>query len=326
MKPAPKILVAISIDTEADHQARGWIKSSQLTFHSVTQGIPKVLSPLFGAYEARPTYLLTTEVMDDAASAAILRAEKDCELGTHLHGDYIEPQKRILEIAGSVSEDFNCYYSAEIEAAKIKNITEQFKNVFGFSPLSYRAGRYAASGRSAKILSDLGYRVDTSVTPGILWTQTAEPNQILDFRAAPLMPYHPSVSDLSQKGDLLLWEIPVTVIPRPWWRNQTARIYQSLRGRDYKTVPLWLRPSSTSEFWLKWIINRVLTDYAQEKTIVFNIMFHSMEIMQGASPYSKTKESTEGVIKRLDFILKIFSDLQAKFVTLAQCVDIISGR
>jgi hypothetical protein len=197
------IAVVVSIDTEADHLGHLWQKTAPLRFQSITRGIPERLSPLFQAYGARPTYLVTTEVLDDAASVEQLTRLADCELGAHLHGDHVAPQA--TPAAGAKSWDFTCFYSAELERAKLETLTRQFVDRIGRRPVSYRAGRYAASGKTAKALVDLGYRVETSVTPGIEWIHEHHPSQHLDFRPAPRSPYRPAENDLASPGSLPIW-------------------------------------------------------------------------------------------------------------------------
>src|SRR3954469_3629410 len=150
------IPVVITIDTEADHRGDSWIKSSPLTFASIVEGVRKRLAPLFASAGARPTYLLTTEVLDDPASVEVLRGLSGSELGTHLHGDHVAPQARAPDPAGQTSWDFTCFYPEPIEREKIATITRQFADRFGYAPRTYRAGRYAASGRTARLLAESG--------------------------------------------------------------------------------------------------------------------------------------------------------------------------
>ena len=86
-----QVLFTITIDTECDHDPL-WTRSKPLRFDSITVGLPERLQPVFQAAGAVPTYLLTVEVMEDAASVQALRAlAGDHELGTHLHSAFIEP-------------------------------------------------------------------------------------------------------------------------------------------------------------------------------------------------------------------------------------------
>jgi hypothetical protein len=312
------IAATITIDTEADHRGDAWVKTAPLRFASVTDGVPHVLAPLFAKHRARPTYLVTTEVMNDEASVEALARAKDCELGTHLHGDHVAPAARAPDPAGQTSWDFTCCYPAELERGKLETITDQYRDRFGRKPLSYRAGRYGASGRTARYLAELGYRAETSVTPGIEWINENDASHRLDFRHAPRIPYRPSAHDLAREGSLPIWEIPVTILEHPALWNRGFHIAQRALGRPVQSYPLWLRPSTTSRAWLWWMVREVMRRPGPK---VFNIMFHSMEVVAGASPYNPNGAATARILRRLDYLLGLLASHGATFFTLAELAE-----
>ena len=137
-----------------------------MRFDNITQGINTFLTPLFERYGVRPTYLLSPEVMEHAPSVAALRAIPHAQLGTHLHAEYCDPQRVYANPAGTESLIFPSSLSDELLAGKLRTITEQFTTAFGHAPRVYRAARYGADPRTWDVLAQLGYTVDTSVTPG----------------------------------------------------------------------------------------------------------------------------------------------------------------
>lgn len=312
------IAATITIDTEADHRGDSWYKSAPLTYRSVTEGVPHVMAPLFKKHGARPTYLLTHEVMDDEESVEVLARQKDCELGTHLHGDHVAPAARLPDPTGANSTDFTCWYPAEIERGKLVTITDQFRNRFGRRPVSYRAGRYAASGRTARILSDLGYRAETSVTPHIKWVNEIDASHTMDFRAAPITPYHPSESDLACEGILPIWELPVTILQRPAIWNAAVSAAQMALGKKPQSYPVWLRPSTTPRAWMWWMVHTIMK---RPGIKLFNIMFHSMEMVADASPYNPNGAATARIVSRLDFLLGLLKDAGATFYTMGELAE-----
>jgi hypothetical protein len=317
----PRILVVVSIDTEADHCGTGWVKAAPLRFASVVEGIPDRLAPLFGARGARATYLLTTEVMNDPESVDVLRQVKHAELGTHVHGEYVPPDARVPDPSGSQSLDFTCCYPEELERAKLQYITAQFRDRFGKAPVSYRAGRYAASGHTARTLSELGYLAESSVTPGIRWVHEVDASCVLDFVHAPRVPCRPSIDDLARVGDLPIWEIPITILARPQLWNLGVNLYQRLRSLPVQQYTVWLRPSSTSWPWLRWIVHDTLRSTHPPDVAVFNVMFHSMEVIEDASPYSTTRGAARRVLGRLNRLLGLFERLEARFLTLCELTE-----
>ena len=207
--PAPatgrEVRLAVTIDTECD-KGSDWKTRFPLGFRSVTEGIRERLTPLFREHGVRPTYLLSPEILRDDASVATLAALDDCELGTHLHGEFIEPE---ADFAAPVTSTPQIAYSREVERAKLRNLTELFAARLGRRPLSFRAGRFAVRGHTLRVLEDLGYRVDTSVTP---FRTNVFPGGIRSNHwGAPLAPYHPSDRDPRKNGSLRLVEVPVTI-------------------------------------------------------------------------------------------------------------------
>ncbi|GAG34500.1 unnamed protein product, partial [marine sediment metagenome] len=167
-----KKLFCITIDTEPDCDIH-WKRSDPLTFESVLSGIPNILRPLWDKYNIKPVYFVSPEVVQNDDCCRVLRQEIQfgAEIGTHLHGEYIEPRKKYESSAGTPSDEFPCFaYSREIELIKIKNLTELIAEKLGIRPVSYRAARYGADLDTLKSLEELDYKVDSSVTPEIDWS------------------------------------------------------------------------------------------------------------------------------------------------------------
>ncbi len=271
-----KIYLTVSIDTECDHDPQ-WVRANPITFESIYEGVPNRLQTAFDSIGAVPTYLLTVEVMEDAQSVKTLRELKgNYEFGTHLHAAFIEPDKKFQDYAGIDSPDFQSSYPEEIEYRKLENLSNLFFDCFGYRPTSFRAGRYGAASQSLNSLQKLGYKVDTSVTPHIRWT---EPNGMVDFRKAPEQPYFPAVDEIVVPGGNpteRILEAPVTVMPRLLRRN-----------------PVWFRPWFASVDQMKKIFQYQLKKHADKEVININMMFHSMEIIEKASPYPQTAEDVQ---------------------------------
>ena len=169
--PANEVYLLITIDTECDHDTN-WARSRPLTYTSVTTGIPNVLQPIFTQLTAVPTYLLTVEVMENDECVASLRNIAGAhELGTHLHAGFVEPEKYHYDYAGVDCPDFQCHYTPGVEYQKLENLTRLFEEQFSYRPVSFRAGRFGAGVQTIDALEKLGYLVDSSVTPHILWSE-----------------------------------------------------------------------------------------------------------------------------------------------------------
>ncbi len=296
-----KVIVSISIDTECDHD-QNWVRSKPLSFESILEGLPNRLQTAFDSVGAIPTYLLTVEVMEDSANVeAIKNMQGQFELGTHLHAAFIEPEKKFYEYAGIDSPDFQCSYAPEIERKKLENITALFTEKFGYKPTSFRAGRYGANHHSINALEQLGYKVDSSVTPFIKWT---EPNGSVDFRNAPLQPYYTAVDDISKAGPQRpLMQMPVTM------------------KRRLLRMPRWFRPWLSSVDQMKEVAQWHLNHFSDRKTIHLNMMFHSMEVIPCATPYPQNEEDTTRFIDDMLSVLNWCAEEGFEFHGLSTAAD-----
>jgi len=298
-----KEYLVITIDVEADYNGSPiWYNSSPLTFEAVTIAIPKKLQPLFNKYKTKPTYLLSNLVLEDRASVSTLKElDGEYELGAHLHGDYIEPQKRVYEYAGAKAWDNQCQYSYEIEYQKMQNLTKLFRSNFDCPPVSFRAGRYSAAGGTISILEKLGYKADCSITPYILWK---DQSRQLDFRRAYAQPYYPSTGEITKKGNSTILEVPVSI------KNRIMR------------KPIWLRPTYSQAERMIDVIRHHSKKYAKAKHIVHNMMFHNVEVQKGVSPFTTSDEKCAFYLSQIEAVLQFCSDRAISFVTLSELYDI----
>lgn len=298
----PRVYLVVTIDTEADHQGKDiWQHSDPLTFRSVLEGLPERLHPCFQRHKVCPTYLLSYEVLTSPECVETLAALPDCELGTHLHGEFVPPQAT-QNCAGAISSEIACYYETDLERAKLETLTERFDNIFQKRPRSFRSGAYGADADTLVTLQALGYWVDTSITPHILWNHVGGR---LDFRRAPEQPYFPSKDNLCRPGELQVLEVPITIsVSRSHFPAQPQ--------------PLWLRPSTSSAGQMIRVIHEYLTRYRDAEIIVLNMMFHSMEVIPSASPYTPSESAAAEFLKRIDRVLTFCHERNVQFVTLSE--------
>ena len=253
-------------------------------------GIAKRLQPLFERRRAKPTYLLSPEVMRDARSVEVLAKLRGCELGTHLHGEYAEPDA----FEPDVTEVFQREYAPEVERAKLSYLTESFSRAFGRRPASFRAGRFGIGAASIGILEDLGYAVESSVTPHVDWSDKAPG---LSFEGAPTQPYHPDPKFPACRGASKILEVPVTIRPRAMQRLPLVGKLVEAR---------WLRPThGTGASIVAVARDEIAAARAARPNapVVLNAMFHNVEIIPGASPYAATESVARAILGRLDALL-----------------------
>jgi len=134
--------MTISLDTECD-KGDGWAVRQPLSFRNVLEGVPERLQPLFDAHGIKATYLLSPEVLQNEACAALVQALKgQAELGAHLHAEFISPHDAPRT---DNTHAFQSDYPPEVERAKLENLTRLFQDRLGKAPTSFRAGRFGIS-------------------------------------------------------------------------------------------------------------------------------------------------------------------------------------
>src|SRR5262249_42149347 len=153
------------------------------------------------------------------------------------------------------------------------------------------------SENTLRVLTRLGYRVDSSVTPGIRWKCD---EGVVDYRRHTRAPqWH------GPNGGRIL-ELPVSVASTgplvdlieamPGW---PARVLAKLGGRRARRC--WLRPSfSSAEEMIDFVKG---TDDA-----LMVVMFHSMEVIPKASPYAQSREEVTNILSRLERLFRYCVD------------------
>lgn len=283
--------LCVTIDTECD-KGEAWKVRRPLAFRGIHDGVARRLQPLFAHFGAKPTYLLSPEVMRDDASVALFRSlASGVELGTHLHGELAEPDAFEPEVTSVFQRD----YAPDVERAKLTYTTDLFIRAFDHQPQSFRAGRFGVGPASIGILEDLGYAVESSVTPHMDWTSSGAPG--LAFEDAPTQPYHPDARDPGREGDARILEVPVTI---------RRRLCNAIPFVGRHLEPAWLRPTrGTAEALVKVAADEIVDARrrAPGRPVILNAMFHNVEVVPSTSPYARTEAEAHGILARLGALL-----------------------
>ena len=305
--------LCVSIDTECD-KGPGWRSRRPLSFEGVYVGVLERLQPLFASFGAKPTYLVSPEVIRDERSALALRGISDsCELGAHLHGEYAEPDAW----EPRVTRDFQRDYDGEVEKQKITWLTDQFIRAFDHQPLSFRAGRFGIGHRTIGFLEDLGYGVESSVTPHVDWSRAGSPG--LSFEGAPTQPYRPDRGDPARAGDADLLEVPITI---------RRRLLNALPGIGRHVEPRWLRPTWTSADALVRLAEDEIAAArraAPGRPVVLNAMLHNTEVIAYASPYADVESDARTILDRLRALLAFAERESIAIVGLGDVPEILAS-
>lgn len=314
----------ISIDTEADNQ---WEPGCDISLNNIKY-IPR-FQDLCNKYRIRPTYLVTSEVCEDNFAKEILSeylSMNIAEVGAHLHSWTTPP---FQDKDGFRFNDKNHAFASELPVQlmneKIKVLTSQIETSFGVRPYSFRSGRYGFNKNVAKSLIDNSYLVDSSITPFTSWsTHLGIPDgnggpDFLDYTTVPFN-YH------FESGSLV--EIPITILPTRfplnvsdslaeyYFRHVTKSIpLKAIRKLRYKNQPLWLRPYN----WMNIdLFEELLVESINRKLSVIVMMFHSSELMPGASRNYANGDAIENLYLLLEEFFILLTRKEILSVTLTE--------
>jgi len=306
------VYLVVTIDVEPDCTV-SWNYSNPLTFQGVSIGIRERLQPLFNKYAITPTYLINNVVLEDFQSVDVFKKlEGKFELGTHLHPEFLEPDKTIFDYAGAKGEANCCFYPTEIESAKIENITNRFTEKFGYVPVSFRAGRFSSGTNTYRTLSELGYKVDTSITPHILWNDRTR-EQPVDYQHVPEQPY--IIYDR-------LLEVPISIVQKSEFSfRELIKSGIGLRRKVSFHKNIWLRPVYSTYNEMVELIHIFKKKYMNQTDIVLNMMFHNVEVMPSLSPYSATENDCTAYMNLLEQFFILCNRLGVVSINLSSLYD-----
>lgn len=288
----------ITIDTEMDADIH-WNKKWPPEYSSILDGIPQFYRPLWDKYDVHPIYFLSPEILYSEECCEVFRDEikKGAIIGAHLHPEYIEPQRVYYSGKQIVQSEFPCSaYDYDTEYNKIKNLTLLIEEKLAIRPIWYRAARFGADNDTMKILEQLGYKYDSSVTPYIDWSDRGGKNfsnyPQEDITRGTSIVEKPVYIDGKRFGKL------GEILPDNWL------FYNWLRPTHMTLLELnkIIREQSGSE--LLYSNNNFENTYDEPYSDLV-MMFHSMEIMINKTPYVRNKIMQKYYLYRLENTLKL---------------------
>lgn len=309
----------ITIDTEGDNQ---WARPERVTTENA-RFLPR-FQDVCEAYGFPPTYLVTYEMAVDQRfqefGRSVLRRGAG-EIGLHVHPWYSPPLNGPYD--PRAPHLYLYELPDEVLHAKLTFLTNLLAEVFAVRPVSHRAGKWGFDERVARVLVDLGYRADCSVTPGISWRKVkgaVDGSGGPDYGGFPAAPYLLDLEDIRRAGASPLLEVPVTV--RSTYPLPLERVHRRIRGglggkilRKVLGSPYaWLRPNGRNIEDLlqlgEWGVRRRLP--------VLEFMLHSSELMPGGSPTFTTAEEIERMYAHLRMLFARLVAVGVQGMTLGE--------
>ncbi len=285
--------VCITIDTEGDSA-----NNPQSTFLGIEIVLPQLIK-LFDKYSIKATlYVQEDEI---------------CQVGTIFQKKW----ESLLEQKHEIGYHAHGLISAsEEKKSEIINKGIQSLNKMGFTPVSFRAGRYHFNKSLIKILENNHIKYDSSVVPGL---QEIFNNGTVrcDHRGAPYKPYFPSYENHCLIGDANILEIPINRYPElpsdRWGGMLSGNSSHEEILFDYfyeirkdRVIVIALHPWDGLALNLQKIVRQ--KKYGKLKRLIFEICKRTI------NPYRLTSKN---YIDKFEALLKyISSKKRTKFVTI----------
>ena len=311
----------ITIDTEEDDW--GEYRSSGFSMQAIRQLFR--VQEIFDAYGAIPTYLVTYPVVQNVATRDFFLdnlASGRCEIGTHCHPWNTPPFDEAINARNSML----CNLPYGLVKEKIATLKEEISKTLGVDPVCFRAGRWGSGPDVAKAIHELGFSVDTSVTPYVDWSTSGGP----DYRRAPTHAYRFKPDDIltAAPGGSLL-EVPVTIgILQPYealGRRAIAAgsIARRLRIRGLLDVARivnlrWLSPELSTAREMIALAKR----YLLRNSTYLNMSFHSTTLVPGQTPFVRTQQDLEVFLRSIEALIKYVANEGVVFSGLSDCQQV----
>lgn len=253
----------------------------------------------------KQTFFCSYPIADNEQAAATLQSmirDGSGEIGSHLHPWVCPPS--VEEV--SHFNSYPCNLPEELERAKLERLTRRIGEAFGRPPVAYLAGRYGFGRNTAKILLDLGYRVDCSIAPG--WDDSASGGP--DYRI-----YGPTPFRDEEYHDLL--RIPHTnghvgflcrtgmprIRPEGWPLAKMLRLPGiASRLGAVSRAKLSLEDSDPA------LMRQLVRDLYVAGQHLFALSYHSPSAAVGHTPYVQSAEDLKQFKMMLSDFLDFFSD------------------
>lgn len=307
----------ITIDTEGDNL---WRNHRHITTENA-RFLPR-FQQLCEKYAFKPTWLTNYEMATDPVYIAFARdvlARQQGEIGMHLHAWHSPPTLPLTDDDWRY-QPYLIEFPEPILRDKVTYMTHLLEETFQTKMVSHRAGRWAFDARYARILTELGYRVDCSVTPGVDWrTAPGAPQGTggTDYRHFPREAYFLDEKEISRPGSSGLLEVPMTIHPKhPPLLNALKQGYDRLRGKRRNPSMNWLRPGRNNLALMK----RAVEQSLQQGADYVEFMLHSSEFMPDGSPTFKNEADIEQLYQNLDALFAWLQP-QTQGMTLAEYYD-----
>lgn len=299
------VKIFITIDTEEDDW--GDNKPGGHAFENLTR--IRLVQDIFDRYGAIPTYLVTYPVTQNESGKSILLdilESGKAEIGVHCHPWNTPP----FEEETNEENSMLCNLPYGLIGKKLEILHHAITKNFKVEPLCFRAGRWAFGPSVARCIREIGYKIDTSITPFFNWSNEGGP----DFSDASPFPYWFDPDDvLSENSRGHILEVPVTIgfLQKDFKRCARVRKY-ILNGpfSQFHFLGCLDRLKILNLRWLSPELNNGEEMIRLAKTFIrlgrssLNMCFHSTSLLPGRSPFVRNDQQLGTFLNNVEMFLR----------------------
>jgi hypothetical protein len=304
----PELLIVVDTEEEFDWSAP-FSRESRATRTIPCQARAHEIYDRFGVV---PTYVVDYPVATDPTAVEFLTGLRDsgkAEIGAHLHPWVTPPYEESVTTRNS----YHCNLPEALERAKIEALTGVIEKNFGERPTVFKAGRYGLGAYTARVLAELGYRVDCSLVPHTDFSGDGGP----DFRGRSDRPHWLAEG---------LLEVPLTVgfLGAMAGLGERADWLFDSPGAGRLRLPgalarsgLVARSRLTPEGTPSEEQCRLIEAMVRRGHNIFSLTYHSPSLAPGHTPYVRDEADLADFLANIEQVLAFFRDrLGGRFTTL----------
>ncbi|CAN5451953.1 hypothetical protein BH10PSE14_BH10PSE14_17900 [soil metagenome] len=305
------------VDTEEEFD---WNAPFSRTAHSVSALDAMAAGQAwFAAAGIKPVYVTDYPVLENDAAVAMMgqwMADGAADIGAHLH-PWVNPPF-VEEVSAATS--YAGFLPEEIERAKLQALRDRAHLAFGQAPIAYRAGRYGAGPNTARILEELGFRLDSSVRSRFDYSADHGP----DFYGMPLDPFWAG----PQRG---LIALPLSTAFTGLLRGSGQSLYWAaqamgpMRGALARARLLSRVPLTPEGVPVRDAIDAI-DSLLESGSRVLNFSFHSPTLEPGHTPYVRDAADLRAFYRWWEVVLDHLDRRGVRPATLARFLAAVPPR
>ncbi|MCZ6819050.1 MAG: polysaccharide deacetylase family protein [Calditrichaeota bacterium] len=298
----PPILLVV-IDTEEEFD---WTKNFDRRNTSVTamQYIYRA-QDIFNDFGIKPVYVIDYPIASQPQGFEPLSnywQDGRCEIGVHLHPWVTPPFSEEVSALNSYAGNL----PPELERQKLLSLVDCIEGNMGLRPRVYKAGRYGIGSNTSRILNELGFSVDLSVSAHMDHSGDGGP----DFGKLDARPFL-----FGPVNDLL--ELPHTAGYAGFF-NQASKKWHDWavnpKRKKWHLVGAFARLNIVNKVRLSpeghpaWELIALTRKLYKHGLRVFSFAFHSPSVVPGCTPYVRTEQELQAFIKTCRRYFEFFFD------------------